>query len=75
MSEDTGDDSVEKARVTVRVEQSKLDRLDDLIWENKVEGNLDREATRSDLLRDQIDELLEELEGNSTPATAPQTAD
>jgi hypothetical protein len=74
MSEDTGDDEG-KARVTVRVDQSKLDRLDDLIWENKVEGVLDRDTTRSDLLREQIDALVEELEGNSTPTPTAQTAD
>ena len=74
MSQDTGDDAGEKARVTVRIEQSKLDRLDDLIWDNKVEGVLDRETTRSDLLRQQIDELIEELEGNSMTAATAQTA-
>ncbi|WP_435065917.1 hypothetical protein [Halobaculum sp. EA56] len=60
-------------RVTVRMDESTVNRLDDLIWENKIEGTLDREVSRSDLLREKVDELIDELEGNSSTMMA--TAD
>jgi len=67
-------DSEGKDRVSFRIDAEKLEELDDLIWENKVSGDLPRDVNRSDLLRSAVDDLIEDLEGNSrTPETA--TAD
>ncbi len=67
------DDSQGKDRVSFRIDAEKVDKLDDLIWENKVSGELPRDVNRSDLLRQAVDGLIEDLEGNSKPTTA--TAD
>jgi hypothetical protein len=62
------DDANEEKRVTFRIESDTIERLDDLIIQNKAKGNLDREVSRSDILRqcveDKIDELEESAEGN-----------
>lgn len=74
----TEDSSGEKDLVSFRMASSKVEELDDLIWKNKVEENLPRDANRSDLLRQAVDDLMEKLEGNSeTPATraTPATSD
>jgi hypothetical protein len=49
-------------RLTIRTDKDTVENLDDLIWRAKVAGVLDRDTNRSDLLRDKIDDLIEELE-------------
>jgi metal-responsive CopG/Arc/MetJ family transcriptional regulator len=71
MAEDSSSKNGEMKRVTIRMEAAKVEQLDDLIWENKKAEKLGREATRSGLIRDKIDELIEELEGNSNRAAPP----
>jgi len=68
------EDSDGKDRVSFRIDSEKVDRLDDLIWENQVAGNLKRDVNRSDVLRDAVDDLIEDLEGNLKTAETP-TAD
>ena len=57
-------------RVSFRADEETVEHLDDLIWENKVAGNVDRDSSRSELLREKMDELIAELEGNSTETKA-----
>lgn len=52
----------ETATVTFRLDKEKLDRLDDKILEMKYEGELDRDTTRSDVIKDVVDEWLQEVE-------------
>lgn len=72
MTEDSESPDDEVTRVTFRVSEEKVERLDDLIWENKVAGHLHKDENRSNLLRQQLDVLIDELEGNlnSLRATA-----
>jgi len=67
----------EEKRVTFRIESGTIDKLDDLIILNKAKGNLDRETSRSDLLRKCVEEKIEELEEMSegNPKAKPMTAD
>jgi predicted transcriptional regulator len=59
MSEDR-DEGVK--RVTFRADDERVERLDHLIRKAKVEGVLDSATSRSDLLRDSIDDLIDDLE-------------
>ena len=62
-------------QVTFRADPDKIDRLDDLLILAKAKGQIDRDVTRSDLLRRCVDDLIEELEddtgGNFSPAVQP----
>lgn len=49
-------------QVAFRADGDKVDRLDDLIWQMKTEGYIDRETSRSDVMRDCIDEKIAEFE-------------
>jgi len=70
-------DASEEKRVTFRIDSDAIERLDDLIIQNKAKGNLSRDVSRSDILRqcveDKIDELEESAEGNRR--AEPMTAD
>ena len=48
--------------ITFRADHEKIERLDDLILQWKAGGDLERDVTRSDLLRGKIDEKMAELE-------------
>lgn len=67
----------EEMRVTFRAEREKVHRLDQLIDLKKGLGELDRETSRSDLLRECVDDLVEELESGDSgnPKTPPIAAD
>lgn len=52
-----------KKRVTFRSDEDKIDQLDRLIKIAQIEGRLGDNVSRSDLLRDCVDELIDELEG------------
>ncbi len=59
----------EQKRITFRIDGEKIEQLDDLIILAKAHGNLERDVSRSDLLRQSVDDLIEQLEesteGNS----------
>lgn len=61
----------DEARVTFRIPREDVKRLDDLIKLNQVHGPLDDDTSRSDLLRNEVQDLIEELEGNSPNISAP----
>lgn len=73
-------DMADEKRVTFRANPEKIQDLDDEIKRAQLDGRLPNDKSRSDLLRDCVDELLEELktetesnaetEGNGTPAPA-----
>ena len=48
--------------VTFRADREQIDRLDELILQAKARGDLDRDVTRSDLLRDRVDYKITALE-------------
>jgi endo-1,4-beta-mannosidase len=50
----------ETATVTFRWEKEKIDELDDKILEMKYEGDLDRDTTRSDIIKEVMENWLEE---------------
>jgi hypothetical protein len=52
----------EQTKITFRVDPNKVDRLDDLIIQLKARGVLDRDLSRSELLRQCMDKTIEELE-------------
>lgn len=58
--------------VSFNADEELVDDLDDIIVQKKAAGELDRDISRSDILR----ELLEDyVEGNGTTSTAAATAD
>ena len=48
--------------ITFRAAREQIDRLDELIIQAKARGDLDRDVTRSDLLRERVDHKIAELE-------------
>lgn len=65
------DDMGDEKRVTFRADPDKIDYLDDQIRLAKLEDRLDDEISRSDLLRQCVDDLIKELEpeGNRDSVT------
>jgi len=61
------------ANPSFQIDDETLERLDSIIWEKKVEGELDRDVSRSDVIRDLVEEYIEG-NGNSSTKT-PVTAD
>lgn len=57
------------ARPTFSIDDDDLDELDDLIFQKKVEGELPRDTTRSEILREMALGWIEreggEVEGNT----------
>lgn len=65
-------DMGEEKRVTFRADPDKIDTLDKKIMHAKIEDQLSDEVSRSDLLRQCVDDLIEEFEaeeGNSNQMT------
>ncbi|WP_435075934.1 CopG family ribbon-helix-helix protein [Halococcus sp. AFM35] len=62
------------ARPTFSINDEDLDELDDLIFEKKVEGDLPRDATRSEVLRELALDWIEsqggEVQGNTSAESA-----
>lgn len=53
-----------------QISEETLEQLDDIIWEKKAAGELPRDTSRSDILRQLVEEYIE---GNgSTSTTAPK---
>lgn len=53
-----------------QISEEKLEQLDDIIWEKKGAGELPRDASRSDILRQLVEEYIE---GNgNTSKTVPK---
>lgn len=73
MGDEPGAGDQNTKRITIRIDHSTVDRLDELIWENQKAEHLDRDDTRSGLIREKIDELIDELEGNLNTSTEPMT--
>lgn len=64
------------ARPSVSVPDELLEDFDEAIWQRKLVGDLDRDANRSTVMRELMQEFVEEtegFEGNSKAAAA--TAD
>lgn len=63
------------ARPTFSIDDEDLDELDEIIFEKKVEGELPRDTTRSEILRELalgwIEEEGGEVEGNTAAGLAP----
>jgi len=62
------------ANPSFSIPDEKLNEFDDVIWEKKQEGELPRDASRSDVIRDLIEEYVEG-NGNSSKAAEMTTAD
>lgn len=61
------------ANPSFQIDDETLEKLDSIIWEKKVAGEIDRETSRSDVIRDLVEEYIE---GNgNTSARTPVTAD
>ena len=52
-------------RLSVRIEQDALDRLDKAIIQAKADGKLPFDTSRAELVRQRIYELIEELEAKT----------
>lgn len=65
MTEDDGE-----ARITFRIDDSKKRRLERAIHLAKAEKRLDEDVSKSDLMRQSVDQIIEDLEGNPKTATA-----
>lgn len=52
------------------IDQEKLDQMDDIIWEMKVEGEISRDTSRSDVMRRLVEDFIQGNE-NSPPETTP----
>lgn len=63
-----------KKRVTFRADEDKIDYLDRCIKIAQIEGRLDNSVSRSDLLRECVDELIEELEGEGEVGNSVKAA-
>lgn len=65
------------ANPSFSVPDEVLERFDDAIFELKAEGELPRDTSRSEILRQLMEEWIEEHEdqGNSNSTHAAQTAD
>jgi metal-responsive CopG/Arc/MetJ family transcriptional regulator len=50
------------ARPSISVPDELLDEFDDAIWDRKVIGELDRDADRSQVIRELMREYVEETE-------------
>lgn len=61
------------ANPSFQIDDEKLQKLDDIIWEKKQAGELPRDASRSDVLREIVDEYIEG-NGNSSTTKTPATA-
>lgn len=63
------------ARPTFSIDDEDLDELDELIFEKKVEGEIPRDTTRSEILRELALGWIEEeggkVEGNTNAGLAP----
>ena len=62
------------ANPSFTVDDEMLDEFDEVIWQKKMDGDLSREATRSDVLRELIENYIEGNGASSKTAT-PTTAD
>lgn len=62
------DGTDETAKITFRVDEEMRDDFDMVILQKKAAGELDPNASRSDVLRDLVDEYVE---GNETILNAP----
>ena len=62
------------ANPSFQVDDELLDELDEIIWQKKKDGELSRKTSRSDILRELVEEYVE---GNGNISTGPamQTAD
>jgi len=58
----THSEDEETKQVTVRVDTSTVDDVDDAILRAKADGKLPRDYSRSDALRDVMEQLSEDLE-------------
>lgn len=47
--------------MSFRIEEERLNLLDELLWQNKVAGNLPRDTSRSMLLRLIVERLIYDL--------------
>jgi metal-responsive CopG/Arc/MetJ family transcriptional regulator len=64
--------------VSIRLDEELLEEFDDTIWYLEMQGDLPRRTSRSDIVRELIEEWLEEnkpedMEGNSKTEVAPPT--
>ena len=55
------------------IDQEKIDQMDDIIWEMKVEGEISRDTSRSDIMRRLVEDFIEG-NGSSSLETTPATA-
>jgi len=60
------------AHASFKIEQDRLDELDEIIWQQKAAGELHRDTTRSDILRELVEEYVE---GNGSTLRMAATAD
>jgi len=65
MTEDDGD-----ARITFRINEEEKRRFERAIHLAKAKERLDEDVSKSELLRESVGEIIEELEGNPNPTTA-----
>ncbi len=64
------------ARPSISVPDELLEDFDDAIWDRKVEGELDRDADRSQVIRQLMRKYVEETEEmKGNPKAEAMTAD
>ena len=59
------------ANPSFQIDDETLDELDSIIWEKKVAGEIDRDTSRSDVIRDLVEEYIE---GNGNTSTKQAVA-
>lgn len=59
-----------KENLSVRVDASTVEDIDEILWQMKLEGVKDRDTKRSDVLREAINEWVEGNESSSTAILA-----
>lgn len=64
-----------KRNVTFRMSKEAIEEFDDVIWELKTEGEISRDASRSDVIRKLIKEWMADHQGNPRTRTAAPIAD